>query len=120
MGYNRRMLIMGMTAPEIRLLQEFRRLSTETLDLEKIKAIKHPAGGGEGPARSLGRKGFLVEEDGGGRFTLTEKARQSDVLVATPTRFHVRLTRDAIDDLGIANGSTVWLALRSRAFRIVG
>ena len=35
-------------------------------------------------------------------------------------RFHVRLTRDAVDDLALSEGAEVWLALRSRAFRIVG
>jgi molybdate transport system ATP-binding protein len=35
-------------------------------------------------------------------------------------RFHVRLTRDAADELRLREGTAVWLALRSRAFRIVG
>lgn len=43
-----------------------------------------------------------------------------DVTVATPTRIYVRLTREAIDDLALRRGMRVWLALRSRAFRIVG
>ena len=43
-----------------------------------------------------------------------------DLTVSTPAPLNVRITRAAADDLGIANGSHVWLALRSRAFRIVG
>ena len=63
-----------MTVQEIRVLQEFRRLSAETLTLATIKAIRHPAGGGEGPAHTLAGKGYLVAD--GENFTLTEKARQ--------------------------------------------
>ncbi|HYM61948.1 MAG TPA: molybdenum ABC transporter ATP-binding protein [Thermoanaerobaculia bacterium] len=44
----------------------------------------------------------------------------ADVTFATPARIHVRLTRDAAEDLRLGIGSRVWLALRSRAFRIVG
>ncbi|HWS72125.1 MAG TPA: TOBE domain-containing protein, partial [Thermoanaerobaculia bacterium] len=42
------------------------------------------------------------------------------LLVRAGERFHVRLTRDAVDELRLREGSTVWLALRSRAFRVVG
>jgi hypothetical protein len=67
------MLIKGMTAEEIRVLQEFRRVQSETLGLEAIKAIKHPAGGGDAPARSLVAKGYLAPAGDG--FALTEKAK---------------------------------------------
>lgn len=63
-----------MTVPEIRVLQEYRRLSTQTLTLAAIKAIKHPAGGGEEPARTLAGKGYLAAD--GDNYTLTEKARE--------------------------------------------
>jgi hypothetical protein len=63
-----------MTAQEIRVLQEFRRLSTQTLSLEAIKALKHPAGGGEEPALSLVAKGYLAGNNGG--FTLTPKGAE--------------------------------------------
>ena len=63
-----------MTVQEIRVLQEFRRLSTQTLTLAAIKAIRHPAGGGEEPARTLAGKGYLTAD--GENFTLTEKARE--------------------------------------------
>jgi len=63
----------GLTTQELRVLQEFRRLNAETLTVEQIKAIKHPAGGGEAPA-SLAGKGFLVAEGDG--FTTTAKARE--------------------------------------------
>ena len=43
-----------------------------------------------------------------------------DLVVAAPAPIRVRITRSAADDLELANGSRVWLAMRSRAFRIVG
>ena len=43
-----------------------------------------------------------------------------DLTVTTPAPLTVRITRDAAQDLGLVEGSRVWLALRSRAFRIVG
>lgn len=69
------MLIKGMTPAEIRVLQEFRRIVTDTLPLATIKTIKHPSGGGEGPALSLVDKGFLRTEDRQ-TFTLTAKAKE--------------------------------------------
>ena len=68
------MLIKGMTPQEIRVLQEFRRVTTDSLPATAIKAIKHPAGGGDAPAISLVGKGYLTAA--GESFTLTEKARQ--------------------------------------------
>jgi len=69
------MLIKGMTEQEIRVLQEFRRLAVESLGIAAIKAIKHPAGGGEGPARSLAEKGFLTADEARETFTLSQKAK---------------------------------------------
>jgi hypothetical protein len=69
------MLIKGMTEQEIRVLQEFRRLTTETMPLATIKTIKHPVGGGEAPAISLVQKGYLSADDARQTFTLTQKAR---------------------------------------------
>lgn len=43
-----------------------------------------------------------------------------DLTVTAPAPLNVRITRAAADDLGVSEGSRVWLALRSRAFRIVG
>jgi molybdate transport system ATP-binding protein len=43
-----------------------------------------------------------------------------DLTVTTPALLMVRITRAAAEDLGTIQGSRVWLALRSRAFRIVG
>lgn len=70
------MLIKGMTPQEIRVLQEFRRVSAESLSADAIKAIKHPAGGGDAPANSLISKGYLTASDGGSNFALTEKAKE--------------------------------------------
>ena len=33
------------TAQEMRVLQEYRRINSQTMSLDAIKAIKHPAGG---------------------------------------------------------------------------
>lgn len=71
-----------LTTPEIRVLQEFRRLNAETLSIEQIKAIKHPAGGGEAPAASLAGKGYLTADAAG--FTQTDKARAFLAIDAKP------------------------------------
>ena len=70
------MLIKGMTPQEIRVLQEFRRLTTESLPLTTIKAVKHPTGGGDAPALSLVDKGYLSTDEGKQNFTLTAKAKE--------------------------------------------
>jgi hypothetical protein len=70
-----RMLIKGMTEQEIRVLQEFRRMAVESLGIAAIKGIKHPAGGGEGPALSLIDKGFLMADSARENFTLTQKGK---------------------------------------------
>ncbi len=69
------MLIKGMTAEEIRVLQEFRRVQSESMALAAVKAIKHPAGGGDAPARSLIAKGYLAADPGGETFSLTDKGK---------------------------------------------
>ena len=69
------MLIKGMNEQEIRVLQEFRRLTTESMPISAIKTIKHPVGGGDAPALSLVQKGFLTTDDGRQTFTLTQKAK---------------------------------------------
>jgi hypothetical protein len=74
--YNVRMLIKGMTEQEIRVLQEFRRLAVESLTIAAIKAIKHPAGGGEAPALSLVGKGFLTTDAARENFALTPGAKE--------------------------------------------
>jgi hypothetical protein len=70
------MLIKGMTEQEIRVLQEFRRLAVESLGVAAIKAIRHPAGGGEGPAFSLIDKGMLTTDAARENFALTAKAKE--------------------------------------------
>ena len=64
-----------MTVAEIRVLQEFRRLSVETLPLEKVRNIKHPFGGGEESAVALVDKGYLTSDAGRENVILTEKAK---------------------------------------------
>jgi hypothetical protein len=70
------MLIKGMTEQEIRVLQEYRRVGTESLTIAAIVAIKHPTGGGEGPALSLVEKGFLSTDAARENFALTSKAKE--------------------------------------------
>lgn len=71
-----------LTSQEIRVLQEYRRLNLETMTPDQIKAIKHPAGGGEQPAVGLVGKGWLTADSEG--YTLTEKARTFLAIDARP------------------------------------
>jgi hypothetical protein len=71
-----------MTVQEMRVLQEFRRVATDTLSVTAIVAIKHPAGGGDAPAIGLVAKGYLTADDGRQNFTLTPKAK--DFLALDP------------------------------------
>ncbi len=52
--------------------------------------------------------------------TITSIAAKEGVVDLTAGGIRVRVTRAAADDLGLREGARVWLALRSRAFRIVG
>ena len=78
------MLIKGMTEQEIRVLQEFRRLAVESLGVAAIKAIKHPAGGGEAPAVSLVDKGWLETNGNRETFGVTQKAKDFLAIDAKP------------------------------------
>lgn len=64
-----------LSIPEVRVLQEFRRLSAETLPVDKIRNIKHPVGGGEAPAFSLIDRGYLTADATHENFTLTDKSK---------------------------------------------
>jgi hypothetical protein len=74
----------GLTPPEIRVLQEYRRVKVETMSLAAIKAIKHPAGGGEAPAVALVDKGWLDADETREQFALTQKARDFLAIEAVP------------------------------------
>ena len=74
----------GLTTPEIRVLQEFRRLNAESLTLDQLKAIKHPIGGGEAPAVSLVDKGFHETNGSHESFALTQKAKDFLAIDAKP------------------------------------
>jgi ABC-type molybdate transport system ATPase subunit len=52
--------------------------------------------------------------------TVTSLRKVVDLTVTTPAPLTVRITGAAAQDLGLIEGVRVWLALRSRAFRIVG
>jgi len=73
-----------MTAQEMRVLQEFRRVAAETLPVAAIKAIKHPAGGGEAPAATLVSKGYLTADSGAQSYALTEKGKEFLALDVKP------------------------------------
>jgi len=65
----------GMTTPQIRVLQEFRRKALDELSLEEITTIAHPGGGGgEEPANALVQAGFLATFEGG--YRLTDRAKE--------------------------------------------
>jgi hypothetical protein len=72
----------GLTPQEIRVLQEFRRVKGDTISLEQLNAIRHPANGGEAPARSLAEKGWLTS--GAEGFTITEKGKEFLAIDAKP------------------------------------
>ena len=65
-----------LTIDEIRVLQEYRRITVESLSIAALKAIKHPVGGGEAPVVSLVGKGYLVADEGRENFSLTPKAKE--------------------------------------------
>ncbi len=64
-----------LTVQEIRVLQEFRRLSTESLTSEVIRKIKHPFGDGDAAPLSLVGKGYLTSDAAHETFTLTQKSK---------------------------------------------
>jgi hypothetical protein len=75
----------GLASDEIRVLQEFRRLNAESLSLEQIKAIKHPAGkGGEVPAVALADRGWIDMDGSREHFALTQKAKDFLAIDARP------------------------------------
>ncbi len=65
-----------LTAQEIRVLQEFRRMAADTLTGETIRKIKHPAGSGDAPAKALVEKGYLTFDASGENYALTDKSKQ--------------------------------------------
>ena len=74
----------GLTPSEIRVLQEYRRMNLESMPLDAIKAIKHPAGGGEVPTAGLLEKGFLQINGTPESFALTQKAKDFLAIDAKP------------------------------------
>jgi len=68
----------------MRVLQEFRRIVADSMPVAAIKAIKHPAGGGEAPALSLVDKGYLTADGDRQNFALTEKAKSFLAIDARP------------------------------------
>ena len=64
----------GLTAQEIRVLQEYRRVEKQSLTNAEIEAIKHPAGGGLAPAHALVGKGYLTSD--GSAFHLADRASE--------------------------------------------
>ena len=65
-----------LTAQEIRLLQEFRRLTSKQLTRGQLEGVRHPFGE-TGPAISgLLQKGFLTNGDAADSYGLTEKGEK--------------------------------------------
>jgi len=69
-------LPIGLTTPEIRILQEYRRLETAEMSLDQIQKILHPTRIDNPPVKSLVEKGFLTESGNGESLTLTDVARE--------------------------------------------
>jgi hypothetical protein len=80
-NFHARSVLLGIVLPhplsveEIRVLQEFRRLAIDSLAVETIRKIKHPAGGGEAPAVALVRKGYLTSDATRENYSLTPKSK---------------------------------------------
>jgi hypothetical protein len=91
-----------LTTQEIRVLQEFRRLNAEMMTPEQIKAIKHPAGGGEQPAAGLVGKGWLTADPNG--FNLTQKAKDFLAIDARPMFEEVGTAGRSVDENVEADG----------------
>ena len=52
--------------------------------------------------------------------SIEERDGMTDLTVRTPTRIRVRITTASSRELGLAPEAHVWLALRTRGFRVVG
>lgn len=65
-----------LSAQEIRVLQEFRRLEKGALSKEEIAAVKHPAPPMTDVASALVEKGWVQTNGTGGTYELTEKAKE--------------------------------------------
>jgi hypothetical protein len=72
-----------MSIDEMRVLQEFRRISAQTLTAEHVATIRHPAAAaGESHGESLVRRGYLTRSDEG--YTLTPRGQEFLAIDAKP------------------------------------
>jgi hypothetical protein len=94
-----------LTSAEIRVLQEFRRLNVDTLSIDTIKALKHPAGGGETPATGLVAKGFLETGGTAESFSLTQKAKELLAIDARPMFEEAPAAAASTDEIAAADGA---------------
>jgi len=62
----------GLNAPAIRVLQEYRRLGATSMNLEAIRAIKHPAPVGDEVVEELTRTGLLEPGETSDQYKLTD------------------------------------------------
>ncbi len=84
-----------LTIQEMRVLQEFRRIGTETMSLAAIKAIKHPVGlSPDAAVAALTSKGYLVADETGQSMALTEPAREFLAIDARPEEETVASSAD--------------------------
>ena len=65
----------GFRPPELRILQEYRRLSRKAMSRAEIDAIRHPASA-EGAVEGLLEKGYLVPSGAEGEYALTPAAEE--------------------------------------------
>ena len=65
----------GFRPPELRILQEYRRLARKAMTREEIDAIRHPASA-EGAVEGLLEKGYLVPSGVEGEYLLTPVAEE--------------------------------------------
>lgn len=61
----------GLSAPEIRILQEYRRAGVQTMSMTAIREIRHPSKVGDEAVKGLVTKGYLARGEGDDTFELT-------------------------------------------------
>ena len=71
-GASRMKLPGGLSAPEIRILQEYRRAGVQTMTMAEIREIRHPSKVGDEAVDGLVTKGYVTRGEGDETFALTE------------------------------------------------
>jgi hypothetical protein len=79
----------GLTADQLRILQEFRRKNSQTLTMDEIAAIRHPVGGGPDALESLIARGYARRGDDG-RIEIAPKGEALTGVDHLPLPFYER------------------------------